>query len=76
MTTYQVLVSFHGAIGVVALVTFWSNAALRKGTAAHRRVGRVFLLAMAGILITAAPMAWMTFRNGRPVTSAFLGYWW
>jgi hypothetical protein len=74
MTTYQVLVSVHGAIGVIALVTFWSNAVLRKGTTLHRRVGRVFLLAMAGILATAMPMAWFAFRSGRPVTAAFLGY--
>ncbi|UNK48284.1 hypothetical protein MNR01_10915 [Lysobacter sp. S4-A87] len=74
MTPYQVLVSVHGAIGVVALATFWSNAALRKGTPLHRRVGRAFLLAMAGILVTGAPMAWFTFRDGRPVTAAFLAY--
>ncbi|HEY5850668.1 MAG TPA: hypothetical protein VIT62_07900 [Lysobacter sp.] len=74
MNSYQVLVSVHGAIGVVALATFWSNAFLRKGTVLHRRVGRVFLLAMAGILVTAAPMAWMTWLRGRTVTAAFLAY--
>jgi hypothetical protein len=74
MTTYQVLVSVHGAIGVIALVTFWSNAVLRKGTTLHRRVGRAFLLAMTGILATATPMAWFALRSGRPVTAAFLAY--
>ena len=40
----------HVAAGLVALVAFWSAAILRKGSAAHRRAGRIYLLAMAGVL--------------------------
>lgn len=74
MTAYQTLVAAHGAFGVIALATFWSNAVLRKGTALHRGVGRAFLLAMVGILITALPMAWVIHGSGRTVTGTFLAY--
>ena len=74
MTMYRLLVSLHGLMGLVALVTFWTTAAMRKGTARHRRVGQVFLLSMTGILATALPMAWVIQRSGRPVVAAFLAY--
>ncbi len=74
MTMYRLLVSLHGLMGLVALVTFWTTAAMRKGAARHRRVGQVFLLSMTGILATALPMAWVIQRSGRPVVAAFLAY--
>ena len=40
----------HIAAGMVALTAFWSAALLRKGSKAHRRAGRIFLLAMVAIL--------------------------
>jgi hypothetical protein len=74
MSIYRLLVSLHGFIGVVALASFWAAVFLRKGSSTHRRVGQVFLLSMVGILATAAPMAWVIHRSGRPLVAAFLAY--
>jgi hypothetical protein len=74
MTAYALLVAAHVTVGGVALATFWTAAALRKGSALHRRVGQAYLLAMAGIILTGAPLALVRWFDGRPVTAAFLGY--
>jgi len=75
MTYYPMLVAAHATIGAVALASFWSAGFLRKGSPLHRRAGQVFLLAMTGIVVTAAPMAlyaWLV--RERTVTAAFLAY--
>lgn len=74
MTAYQMLVAVHVLVGAVALVTFWTAGLLRKGTPAHRNTGRVYLLAMVGIVITGAPMAITRWIDGHVVTAAFLAY--
>lgn len=74
MTAYKLLVAVHVLMGVVALVTFWTAGLLRKGTPAHRGTGRVYLLAMLGIIVTGAPMAVARWIDGHVVTAAFLGY--
>ena len=75
MTTfYPILVAVHGTIGVFALLTFWSAAFLRKGSALHRRAGQGYLLAMLGIVVTALPMAAVKLQQGKPVIAAFLAY--
>ena len=74
MTAYSLLVSIHGAVGVLALATFWSAAALRKGSTLHRRSGQVYLLAMLGIIVTAIPMAVVKVQLGHTLIAAFLGY--
>ncbi|RDZ26604.1 hypothetical protein [Lysobacter silvisoli] len=74
MTAYQTLVAVHGAVGTLALATFWTAAAARKGSALHRRAGQIYLLAMVGILLTAVPMALWRYSRGDVYTAAFLGY--
>lgn len=74
MNAYSMLVAVHVLVGAVALAAFWTAGLLRKGTPAHRAVGRVYLLAMAGIIVTGAPMAVARWHDGHPVTAAFLGY--
>ncbi|HWS26986.1 MAG TPA: hypothetical protein VN259_10505 [Xanthomonadales bacterium] len=57
MTAYQLLVIAHIAAGSVALITFWTAAIARKGSALHKGVGKTYLIAMLGILASALPMA-------------------
>ena len=64
----------HAWIGALALVSFWTAALARKGSQAHRYAGRVFLLAMLGILITALPLTISTWLRGQAVWAVFLGY--
>ena len=74
MPGYRLFVALHVACGVVALVSFWTAAWLRKGSPRHRLVGRVFLLAMCGILASGLPMTVHFLQTGRTIAAAFLGY--
>lgn len=74
MNPYQILLKLHIGIGVIALVSFWVTAVLRKGTSRHRRVGAVYLLAMLGILATAVPMAVFAFTRYNVPMGIFLLY--
>jgi uncharacterized membrane protein len=71
---YSFIVAIHGAIGIVALLAFWTAAVLRKGSPLHRRVGQGYLVAMAGIIVTALPLAGYKLQMGKPVVAAFLAY--
>ncbi|MCC5865392.1 MAG: hypothetical protein JJU31_09765 [Wenzhouxiangella sp.] len=64
----------HAWIGALALISFWTAALAGKGSKAHRYAGRVFLLAMLGILITALPLTLSTWLRGQPVWAVFLAY--
>jgi hypothetical protein len=77
MTIAQVLSSFsipHAVVGTVALVTFWTAALARKGSPLHKRVGKIYLLAMIGVVLTAIPMTAAYLFEGQWVGAAFLGY--
>lgn len=74
MSAYPSIVAVHGAVGLLALITFWSAACLRKGSPLHRRIGQAYLLAMLGIIVTAIPMVGFKLQQGQTVIAAFLGY--
>lgn len=74
MPGYSMFVLLHVAAGTLALVTFWLAAVLRKGSPRHRLVGRAFLLAMAAVIASGAPLALQRLLGGHPVTAAFLAY--
>lgn len=74
MSAYKVLVNVHVIVGVIALISFWLAAFLRKGSSAHRAVGQIYLVMMLGILISGAVMAAFRFREGHVVAGAFLGF--
>lgn len=71
---YHLLLLMHAAAGTAALSAFWTAGLARKGGALHARAGRVFLLAMCGIGITALPMALILLARGATTTAVFLLY--
>ncbi len=75
MPGYSVIVFLHAAIGTIALLAFWSAALMKKGSPRHRMVGKVFLLAMAGIVISGVPLVIerLLFRH-QPIGALFLAY--
>lgn len=73
-TSYHILLSVHGAAGFVALVTYWIAALMRKGSPAHRAVGKAYLAAMGLVVLTAIPMAVIIATRGKPGIATFLGY--
>lgn len=74
MTLYTTIRDIHILAGMVALATFWTAATLRKGSSAHRIVGRTYLIAMAVISVSGIYIALNAFTQGRPVFGAFLMY--
>lgn len=71
---YKILLIVHGLCGLVALVTYWIAALAKKGAPLHLRTGRIYMLAMSGIILTAMPMAAITAMDGKPGIAAFLSY--
>jgi hypothetical protein len=74
MKLYELIRWTHVAAGTLALLGFWLNAALRKGSPLHSRVGEGYLLVMAVVMATALPIAWQAFANDEPVRGVFLAY--
>ena len=71
---YQYYVMLHVAAGTLALLGFWTAAALRKGSPRHRLVGRAYLLAMTTVVASGVPLAIQRAADGHVVTAMFLGY--
>jgi hypothetical protein len=57
MSAYKLLLSLHGLLGLVALVTFWLAGLSKKGSPLHKGAGKVYLLAMVPLLAGALPLA-------------------
>ena len=74
MDAYRWFLLVHVAAGSGALVTFWINALMRKGTASHRRVGRSYLLAMLLVLASGVPLMATLYARGQSWAALFLGY--
>ncbi len=71
---YDTVKYAHAIIGAVALTTFWSAGLARKGSILHRWVGRTYLIAMSGIIVSGLVMAVMALSTGRTVIGSFLVY--
>jgi hypothetical protein len=74
MSVYTVLTFLHVGLGVAALVTYWVAGVTKKGSPAHRAAGKIYLGAMAGLLIAAVPMTFYVWAARGPVTGGFLAY--
>lgn len=74
MELYDLVKAAHFGIGVLALATFWLSGLSRKGSPVHRASGKLYLLAMTGILLSAAAMLPGFAERQHPVAAAFLGY--
>ncbi len=64
----------HAWVGALALVSFWTAVLARKGSRSHRYAGRLFLLAMLAILLTALPLTVATWLRGQTTWAVFLAY--
>lgn len=73
MTLHTISFALHAGLGTLALVTYWTAGLSRKGSPVHRLAGKIYLLAMAGLLVAALPLtAALASRN--PVAASFLTY--
>lgn len=74
MELYDLMKYIHIGFGTIALVTFWLSGFSRKGSPVHKTSGKLYLLAMTGILFSAAAMLPGFADRQHPVATAFLGY--
>jgi uncharacterized membrane protein len=74
MDHYDLVKFAHAGIGALALLTFWLSGLARKGSPLHKASGKIYLLAMTGILISALPMTVAFYTRQHPVAAAFLAY--
>lgn len=73
MTLYTLSFFIHAGLGTLALATFWIAGLSRKGSPVHRAAGKIYLPAMAGLLLAAVPLA-LSVLAVRPVAGSFLSY--
>jgi hypothetical protein len=74
MSLYKIVLSLHGLLGALALVTFWLAGLTRKGSPVHRAAGKVYLAAMVVLLVSAVPLALRILLTKSLVAGAFLLY--
>lgn len=74
MEHYDLVKFAHAGIGALALLTFWTSGLTRKGSRVHTVSGKIYLLAMTGILLSAAGMLGGFAERHHPVAAGFLGY--
>lgn len=74
MDSYDIIKSAHGLVGAVALLSFWTSGFSKKGSPVHKASGKIYLLAMAAILLSAVPMTVAFVTRQHPVAAAFLAY--
>jgi hypothetical protein len=71
---YQAVRYAHIGLGVAALVTFWLAGLTKKGSPVHRAAGKIYLLAMVGLLVPAIPLAIRIWVQKSWVGGVFLMY--
>ena len=74
MSWYSNTALLHAAVGTAALVTFWIAGMTKKGSPLHKTTGKIYLLAMVGILLSAFPMATYIAIYKSQVIGGFLLY--
>ncbi len=74
MTAYQITLFTHVGLGVAALVTYWVAALARKGSVPHKLAGKLYVLAMIGLLLPAIPLSARALLNFSLVFGCFLFY--
>lgn len=74
MSYYESALQLHAVTGTLALLCFWTAAALRKGSSRHRLVGRLYLLAMLAVVLSSIPLVWRRWLDGQLVAAAFFAY--
>lgn len=64
----------HIAVGTLVLASFWAAAAVRKGSLAHRRFGRAYVISMTVLLAATLVLAAGSVMAGDPRRAVFNVY--
>jgi hypothetical protein len=71
MDTFDVGRLLHSAVGILALINFWVAALAAKGSDRHRRAGKVYLLALIGVMALSLLMVAGQALRGEPAQAIF-----
>lgn len=71
---YSLVLLSHAAIGVIALIAYWTAGFARKGSPVHRAAGKVFMLTMLLILLTALVFIGRMLVQQQGEQAAFFAY--
>lgn len=74
MNAYPLVYALHVGIGALALGSFWTAGLSRKGSLAHVAAGKIYLLAMTVVLVSALPLAIRLLLRGAGDFGWFLLY--
>ncbi len=74
MSAYHFSLYMHAGLGVAALLSFWTAALAKKGSAPHKLAGKVYVLAMLGLLLPAIPLSWRALQHFSLTFGLFLFY--
>ena len=74
MSAYQITLFTHAGLGVTALLTFWTAALAKKGSGPHKLAGKIYALAMIGLLLAAVPLSWRALQYFSLTFGVFLFY--
>ena len=74
MSWYTNTAFIHASIGTLALATFWIAGMSKKGSPIHKAAGKIYLLAMTGIIISALPLSLSMLLNKSPAGGSFFLY--
>lgn len=74
MSLHVASLNLHLVAGALALLAFWTAALARKGSRPHVLAGRVYLLAMLGIIVSGIPLVAGFAFGGKPVMASFFGF--
>lgn len=68
------LLPIHIACGFLSIVIFWIPIFVKKGSNIHVKVGKLYMILMWIVVLTAAILSVENFMNGAYIGAAFLGF--
>lgn len=74
MNLHPASLNLHLLAGMLALLSYWTAALARKGSRPHVFAGRVYLLAMVGIVVSGIPLVARFALDGQSLMASFFGY--
>ena len=74
MSAHTITVLMHSSLGAAALASFWVAALAKKGSAAHKLAGKIYVLVMVGLLLPAIPLSARAYLHYSESFGAFLFY--
>ena len=73
-SVFNFLLIAHISAGALSLILFWIPALAKKGGKLHIQTGKVYVIGMWIVLISAALMSGMRAGTGNYINAAFLGF--